>query len=198
MVLELDAASFTAGAGVQDEVPLAHQGKLLGVLDRCALSPLAGQPSRLPCLYHLHPSNPALQCLPLVMHACCKQGRPGVGKFCRLGGGPCCNFAEPGHALKVAGVAHSGSHAFFPRENFLMAAMAGLCSSAGGLSKPVHCQLSSGRSCTACTRPAWRCCCRLGGRAHAAFALHGPLHLTASRPPKSAEERFEGVRVFGI
>lgn len=104
MVLELDAASFTAGAGVQDEVPLAHQGKLLGVLDRCALSPLAGQPSRLPCLYHLHPSNPALQCLPLVMHACCKQGRPGVGKFCRLGGGPCCNFAEPGHALKVAGV----------------------------------------------------------------------------------------------
>ena len=50
MVLELDAATFTAGAGVQDEVPLAHQGKLLGVLDRWA--PPAAARGRHACRLH--------------------------------------------------------------------------------------------------------------------------------------------------
>jgi hypothetical protein len=39
LVLELDVAAFTSGPGVQDEVPLAHQGKFLGVLDRHAAAP---------------------------------------------------------------------------------------------------------------------------------------------------------------
>ena len=34
-MLEVDAVSFTSGEGAQDEVPLQHQRKLLGVLDRC-------------------------------------------------------------------------------------------------------------------------------------------------------------------
>ena len=36
MLLELDIASFTRSEDAQDEVPLAHQGKFLGLLDRQA------------------------------------------------------------------------------------------------------------------------------------------------------------------
>ena len=36
MLLEIDVASFTRNGNAQDEVPLAHQGKFLGLLDRQA------------------------------------------------------------------------------------------------------------------------------------------------------------------
>ena len=36
MLLEIDVASFTKNDDAQDEVPLAHQGKFLGLLDRQA------------------------------------------------------------------------------------------------------------------------------------------------------------------
>ena len=36
MLLEIDVASFTRNKAAQDEVPLAHQGKFLGLLDRQA------------------------------------------------------------------------------------------------------------------------------------------------------------------
>ena len=36
MLLEVDVASFTRNEDAQDEVPLAHQGKFLGLLDRQA------------------------------------------------------------------------------------------------------------------------------------------------------------------
>lgn len=34
LVLEVDIPSFTCGSAAQDEVPLDHQGKYLGLLDR--------------------------------------------------------------------------------------------------------------------------------------------------------------------
>ena len=34
MLLEIDVASFTRNEDAQDEVPLAHQGKFMGLLDR--------------------------------------------------------------------------------------------------------------------------------------------------------------------
>ena len=49
LMLELDPVAFTSGAGVQDEVPIARQRKLLGVVDRCAAQP--------PC-----PANPPHPC----------------------------------------------------------------------------------------------------------------------------------------
>ena len=36
MLLEIDVASFTRNEDAQDEVPLTHQGKFLGLLDRQA------------------------------------------------------------------------------------------------------------------------------------------------------------------
>ena len=34
ILLEIDVASFTRNEAAQDEVPLGHQGKFLGLLDR--------------------------------------------------------------------------------------------------------------------------------------------------------------------
>lgn len=38
LVLEIDVASFTSSSPAQDEVPLSHQRKFLGLLDRCSTS----------------------------------------------------------------------------------------------------------------------------------------------------------------
>ena len=80
-MLEVDVASFTSGAGVQDEVPLAHQGKLLGVAGQVAAPcPATGYPHPSTCIH-----SAALWDLPWYHHAHCMQDSPSVGALCPSG-----------------------------------------------------------------------------------------------------------------